>query len=347
MNRFAGSQAFIVAELGINHNGSLKKAMEMAAAAKDAGADAVKLQVFTGEDFYWKSRDFHFGKNRQWKEGVKELFETRRLERDEIKEVYTYCREIGILCFSTPLSFRWLEFLEEVDNPIYKIASGDVTCLPFIEEIARIGKPIILSTGKCTLGEVDAAVQQIQTHTSTRLGLLHCVAAYPTPLENANLRLIQTYEKLYDCVPGFSDHTIGEIAGATAVALGAKIVEKHFTLDKNDYGPDHWFSADKTEMKTLVRSIRSVEAMLGGGRKLLDDIERESYVWGTKSVVANRHKQAGELLRYDDLDYKRPGMGLKPSMAKDLVGKKLKESIAKDQPLFLSAVERIDERSRV
>jgi len=339
MDRFTAKKTFIVAELGINHNGSLKTAMDMVRAAKDCGADAIKLQVFTGEDFYWKGKEFVFGKDKQWKERVPELFQNRKLAKGEIRGLYDYCGEIGIICFSTPLSFQWLEFLESVDNPIYKIASSDVTCIPFVNEIARIGKPVILSTGKSKLSDVDAAVQTIQENNPCKLGILHCVAVYPTPLHEANLRLIQTYAGLYDCVPGFSDHTEGVVAAITAVAMGARIIEKHFTLDKEGYGPDHWFSVDKPELKQLVTSVRSVEKMLGDGHKRLLKIEEDSYTWGTRCIVANRKMKKGETLQYSDLNFKRPCLGLRADQVDFVVGRVIRNNVRENQPVMISDLE--------
>ena len=336
MDRYTSEKCFIVAELGINHNGSLKTAIDMVKAAKECGADAVKLQVFTGEDFYWKDKEFVFGKKKQWKENVVQLFEDRKLSKDEIRELYNYSQEIGIICFSTPLSFDWLEFLAEVGNPIYKISSGDVTCIPFVEEIAKIGKPVILSTGKSKLSDVDAAVQTIQENNPCTPGILHCVAAYPTPLHEANLRLIQTYASLYDCVAGFSDHTEGVVAPIAAVAMGARIIEKHFTLDKEDYGPDHWFSMDKAELLQLVTSVRSVEKMLGDGRKRLLKIEKDSYTWGTRCIVANRDMLQGHEISKKDLDFKRPCLGLGPKFTGRIIGKKWKKDVRKNVPIHFS-----------
>ena len=324
MNRFTFERCFIVAEIGINHNGSFETAVNMIRTTKECGADAVKLQVFTGEDFYWKDKEFVFGKKKQWQENAIQLFEDRQLRKDEIRGLYEYSEEIGIICFSTPFSFDWLELLEEVGNPIYKILSGDVSCLPFIEEIAKSEKPIILSTGKSKLSDIDMAVQVIQEHNSCKLGLLHCVAAYPTLLEQANLKLIQTYSILYDCIVGFSDHTDGIVAATTAVALGARIIEKHFTLDKNSYGPDHWFSMDNVELKKLVDSIRNVEKMLGDGHKRLLKIEEESYIWGTRCIVAKTDKKVGDIIEKTDLDYKRPCLGMRPEYFEVIKGKRVK-----------------------
>lgn len=336
MHRYTSEKCFIVAELGINHNGSVKTAVDMIRVAKECGADAVKLQVFTGEDFYWKNKEFVFGKRKQWKENVIQLFKDRKLSKDETRELYNYSQKIGIVCFSTPLSFDWLEFLEELGNPIYKISSGDVTCLPFIEEIAKIGKPVILSTGKSKLSDIDVAVQAIRKHNSCGLGILHCVAAYPTPLDQANLNLIQTYSTLYDCVPGFSDHTEGILAATTAVSLGAMIVEKHFTLDKGSYGPDHWFSMDSEELKSLVDSIRNVEKMLGDGHKKLLKIEENGYSWGTRCIVVNKDKKRGEILEKSDLNYKRPCLGLRAEYFEVIKRKRVKREIKKNQPVSFS-----------
>ncbi|MFC1521626.1 N-acetylneuraminate synthase family protein [Elusimicrobiota bacterium] len=339
MDKFASKKCFIVAEIGINHNGKFDTAIKMIGAAKECGADAVKLQTFTGDDFYWKDKEFIFGKSGQWKEQIRHLFDSRKLTRDEIRRLYEYSNEIGILCFSTPLSFEWLDFLEGVGNPIYKISSGDVTCLPLIEEIAKIGKPIILSTGKSKLSDVDAAAQTIQQYNSRKLGILHCVAAYPAPLDQANLKMIQSYAALYDCVPGFSDHTEGILAASVSVAFGAKIIEKHFTLDKNDYGPDHWFSMDQAELRHLVSSIREVERMVGHGHKQLLKIEEDSYIWGSRCIVLNKNKKKGETIKNMDLDYKRPCLGLRSDSSEILVGGTLVRDMQKDMPVALSDLE--------
>lgn len=336
MDRFASEECFIVAEIGINHNGSLETAMNMIKAAKECGADAVKLQAFMGKDFYWKDKEFIFGKRKQWKESILHLFENRKLSKDEIKELYEYSKEIDIVCFSTPLSFEWLDFLKELNNPIYKIASGDITCLQFIEEIAKIEKPIILSTGKSKLSDVDKAIQIIQKYNSNKLGILHCISAYPTPLDQANLRLIQSYTALYDCVPGFSDHTEGILAASIAVALGAKIIEKHFTLNKNSCGPDHWFSMNKEDLRQLVISIRNVEKMLGDGHKKLLKIEEDSYIWGTRCIVLNKDKRRGEIIEKSDLNYKRPCLGLRADFSEMIIGKTLKRDIKRNQPVNIS-----------
>ena len=336
MNRFTFERCFIVAEIGINHNGSFETAKEMVKAAKKCGANAVKLQVFTGDDFYWKDNEFTFGKNKQWKESVLQLFQNRKLDKDEIAKLYEYSKDIGILCFSTPLSFQWLDFLKEINNPIYKIASGDVTCIPFIEEIAKIKKPIILSTGMSYLSDVDKAVRTIQQDNSCKMGILHCVSTYPAPLNHANLKMIQTYSKLYDCIPGFSDHTEGILASSIAVALGAKIIEKHFTLDKNQYGPDHWFSMDMDDLKQLVISIRKTEEMLGNGRKTLLKTEHDKYIVATRCIVLNKFKNQGDVIEEVDLDYKRPCMGLRSEFSKFIIGKSLKRNIKKNQRITIS-----------
>jgi len=339
MNQYTNDHCFIVAEIGLNHNGSVKTARDMFRSAKQCGADAVKLQVFTGDDFYWKDKKFPFGKSKQWHESVPELFKKRQLSKDEIAELYNYAKEIGIVCFSTPLAFQWLAVLIEIDNPIYKISSGDITCLPFIEEIARIGKPIILSTGKSKLSDVDCAIEAIRKHTTQRLGILHCVAAYPTPLQEANLRLIQTFKTIYDCIPGFSDHTEGILASMTAVAMGARIIEKHFTLDKADYGPDHWFSVDPTELKQLVFSIRSVESMLGDGHKRLLQIEADSYIWGTRCIVVKRNMKKGEMIQIADLDFKRPCFGIRADHIDLVIGKTIRNDLSENQAIKITDLE--------
>lgn len=339
MQKYASQKCFIVAELGINHNGSLKTALSMIEAAKECGADAVKIQVFTGEDFYWKDKEFVFGKTRQWKKRVPQLFEEMKLSKAEIREIYSFSREIDIICFSTPLSYNWLEFLEEIGNPIYKIASGDVTCVPFVEEISKIGKPIILSTGKSRLSDVDKAVEAINRYNSHKLGILHCVAAYPTPLDQANLKMIKTYSSLYHCIAGFSDHTEGNLAATVAVAMGARIIEKHFTLDKNEYGPDHWFSMNKEDLRRLSDSIRNVEKMLGDGHKQLLKIEEESYAWGTRCIVMKNDKKKGETIELTDLDFKRPCLGLRPDLLDHVVDRILRSDKSKNQPLKISDLE--------
>lgn len=333
-------QAFIIAELGINHNGSKEKIFDMIDAAKRAGADAVKLQVMTGSDLVVSGLPFRYMS--QGKEMIKDLAEVfyeNRVHLEWLEEIYSYCSEKEIVCFSTPFSFAVVDALEEVGNPIYKVSSGDISHLPLIQYLAKTGKPMIVSTGKSSLRDVERAVNQIRGEGNDNLALLHCVSIYPTPYDELNLRTMETLKTAFDVQVGFSDHSEGYLSSVVAVTMGAKIIEKHFTLDKNDVGPDHWFSLDEGEFTDLVKNIRLAEAMLGTGVKAIYENEKCVNQRASRSIVAAMDLKKGQCLTPEMLEYKRPGNGLRPYQAEELLGRILKRNLPKDQIIELKDLE--------
>jgi N,N'-diacetyllegionaminate synthase len=334
MNLFNLEKTFIIAEIGINHDGSLEKLKKMISVAKNCGVDAVKLQVMTGYDLVAGNIEYRFGNGeKKFKEDLAELFYSRRVKEEWLEEIYNYSKNIGIICFATPFSERTVDLLEKVDNPIYKISSGDITHIPLIKYIAKIKKPMILSSGKSTLSDVDEAVRAIRGLGNENFALLHCISSYPTPYENLNLRVMNTLETAFQTTVGFSDHSEGFISSVAAVCMGAKIIEKHFTLDKNDYGPDHWFSLDPNELKLLVDNIRLVEKTFGNPIKDIPEIEKSVYYRASRSIVASKKIQSGEIFTLDNLTFKRPGVGLKPKYIDIIIGKKARNDIDIDNPI--------------
>ena len=327
-------KTFIVAEIGINHDGSLDKLKKMIDVAKECGADAVKLQVMTGYDLVAGEVPFTFGKGtKKYTEDLAELFYKRRIKDEWLPIIYDYSQEAGIICFSTPFSKETVDLLEQVDNPIYKISSGDITHLPLIDYIAKKQKPMIMSTGKSTLADVDEAVGIIRKNNNNNFALLHCISSYPTPYDKLNLRVMETLSNTFQCTVGFSDHSEGYISSVAAVCMGAKIIEKHFTLNKDDYGPDHWFSLDPKELKILVENIRLVETTFGSSRKEVLDVESVVYKRASRSIVAARDIKEGEIFTKENLTYKRPGIGIRPKYIDILCGKKATKRFKKDEAI--------------
>lgn len=329
--------AFIVAEIGANHNGDISLAKESIDAAYECGVDAVKFQTYTTEELL-SNKDmqytYKYGKNEQTTQTLKEMFDMVTFKREFHKEIYDYASKKGLICFSTPFSLDGVEFLEKLNNPIYKIASSDVNYVDMLEVIAKLKKPVFLSTGKCTLAELDMAINLLEENGTKELCLLHCVANYPSKMEHMNLNVIKTLKRMYpQCVIGFSDHSLGITATLGAVSLGAKIIEKHFTIDKNLKGPDHWFSMDPVDMKNIVNEVRNLEIAFGDQRKILPQNEISEKHWATRSLHAKKDLKAGEIIKEEDLDMLRPGYGISPFDKHKVVGLKLSKDIKKGEVL--------------
>lgn len=326
------SPTFIIAEVGANHNGDLELAKKSIDAAFLCGVDAVKFQTYTTEELLSNEEGIiGYGKKENIKvETLKELFDRISLKRIFHKEIYDYANDKGLICFSTPFSVEGVNFLEELDNPIYKIASSDVNYVDMLEVIGATKKPVFLSTGKCTLSDMDMAIELLQKSGTTDLCLLHCIANYPSKMENMNLNVIKTLKQMYpECIIGFSDHSLGITASLGAVCFGAKIIEKHFTIDKNLDGPDHWFSMDPNDMKNLVTEIRNLEVAFGTQRKFLSQNEVPEKHWATRSLHVNKNLKAGDIINKEDLDMLRPGYGISPFDKEKVIGIKIEKDIKK------------------
>ncbi|MDN5078307.1 N-acetylneuraminate synthase family protein [Aliarcobacter butzleri] len=326
------SPTFIIAEVGANHNGDLELAKKSIDAAVECGVDAVKFQTYTTKELLSNEEGIiGYGKEDNiTRETLKELFDRISLKRAFHKEIYDYANSKGLICFSTPFSVEGVAFLEELDNPIYKIASSDVNYVDMLEVIGVTKKPVFLSTGKCTLSEMDMAIDLLYKSGTTDLCLLHCIANYPSKMENMNLNVIKTLKQMYpECIIGFSDHSLGITASLGAVCFGAKIIEKHFTIDKNLEGPDHWFSMDPTDMKNLVNGIRDLEIAFGTQKKMLNLCEEPDKYWATRSLHINKDLKAGDIIKREDLDMLRPGYGISPFDKDKVIGIKLAKDMEK------------------
>jgi len=324
---------FIIAEAGVNHNGSLELALRLVDAAKAGGADAVKFQTFQAD--LLATRSAH---NAPYQErttaDVESQFEMlQRLQLDAAahRHLIDHCRQVGIQFLSSPFDAQSADLLATMDLPLYKVPSGEITNLPFLEHLARKGRPLILSTGMSTLGEVEEAVHVLQDAGATQLTLLHCVTEYPAPYAEVNLRAMQTLKLAFGLPVGYSDHTLGIEIAVAAVALGAEVIEKHFTLDRSLPGPDHSASLEPDELREMVAAIRHVEAALGTGIKTPAPCELPNLPVARKSVVAARSLPTGHLLVTGDLDIKRPGNGLAPKLLPTLIGRTLRTGVAKDE----------------
>lgn len=315
----------IIAELGVNHDGRLDQALRLVEAAAAAGADAIKLQLFEPTELC----------SVQYRAGEIHMLAPLALSDHDLAEILSAAAASGLAVFATPFDAPSLARLVRFDIPVIKIASGEVTHLPFLEDVARIGRPVILSSGACELADLDRAVRTLRSAGCRSLSLLHCVSAYPPPDETLNLRLIPLLrERFADCTFGFSDHSLGLEAAVAAVALGARIIEKHLTLDRAAPGPDHAASADPSQFAALVRAVRRVEVMLGRPEK--HPLPTECAI--ARSIVAARDLSAGHEVHADDLAFKRAADGLRPFHAQQLIGRRLRRSVARDEQILAADV---------
>lgn len=338
-------RTFIIAEAGVNHNGSLDMARSMIDAAVAAGADAVKFQLFDPQALttskvpmaqYQRSGGEQMGVDSQ-----QALLARLALPKEAYEALQEYAQQKGILFLCTPFDDASAKYLcETLRLPYLKIASGEVTNLPFLKRLASYSLPIILSTGMSTLTEIEAAVAAIRSQSEVPLALLHCVSAYPAPVDSLNLKAIQTLKAQFpDCTIGFSDHSLGIHMSIVAVALGARIIEKHFTLDKTLPGPDHKASLSISELADLVSTVREVEQALGDGVKSPQDCERDCMQVARKSLVMRYNRPSGYTLTENDVVIKRPGTGLAPSRLEEVIGKRLKAPVVEDELLTLEKLE--------
>lgn len=329
------STCFIIAEAGVNHNGDLKKALALIDIAVDARADAVKFQTFKAENLVVKTTP-KAGYQKQTTDPFESQFEMlKRLELSEEmhKHLKSYAEKKGILFLSTPFDEESANLLEKLDVAAYKISSGELTNLPFLEFIAAKKRPMIVSTGMANLDEVRAAVEVIEKTGFKDFALMHCTSNYPAEPSTVNLRAIQTLEKAFGKPVGYSDHTANQDVALAAVALGACIIEKHFTLDRNLPGPDHKASLEPKELISLIRKIRMIESAMGNGIKLPTESELEIASVARKSLISACTIKAGTQITSEMLVVKRPGTGLSPALFKSIVGRKAKNDIPEETPI--------------
>ncbi|MCK5044569.1 N-acetylneuraminate synthase [Candidatus Parcubacteria bacterium] len=325
------SPCFIIAEAGVNHNGDLGLAKKLIIAAKQAGADAIKFQTFKAEDLVSKSAKMadYQKKNIGRKESQLEMLKKLELSNSNFRELKKYCDEKNIIFLSTAHTEDAVDFLNPL-IPAYKVGSGDLTNLPFLEKIARKKKPIILSTGMAVLNEIKEALEAIKKTGNSKIILLHCTTNYPCPLEEANLRAIQTMEKEFNLPVGYSDHTSGIMVSVTAVATGAVVIEKHFTLDRNLSGPDHKASLEPDDLKKMVKEIRDVEKVLGSAIKKPSKSEEKIKKVARKSIVAKTDILKNTKITKEMLIIKRPGTGILPKHFNKVINRIVKKNIKQD-----------------
>lgn len=332
---------FIIAEAGVNHNGNLMMALELVDAAVAAKADAVKFQTFKAEAVISTSAPKADYQLRTTGAVDSQLEMAKRLELsyDQFGEIKAYCNRRGILFLSTPFDHDSADFLDELGVSAFKIPSGEITNFPFLEHIARMGKPLILSTGMSYLDEVGEALCVVRAAGNREVVLLHCVSNYPAESADTNLRAMQTMANAFGVPVGYSDHTLGVEVALAAVALGACVVEKHFTLDCSLPGPDHGASMEPDDLSALVKGIRIVEGALGHGRKEPAPSEANTADVARRSLVAACDIAEGTILMEQHIAIKRPGTGLAPSLRKGLVGRKSRRFIPVDALLSLEMLE--------
>ncbi len=327
----------IIAEAGVNHNGDLALAKKMAVAAKEAGADVVKYQTAVPELVVSRFAEKAEYQKEQTGAGESQLEMTRRIHFgfDAHRELKEYCDSLGIQYLSTPFDLASIDFLASLNLPIYKIPSGEITNLPYLERIAALKKPIILSTGMSTLSEIDAALNVLSNGGAGVVTLLHCNTEYPTPYSDVNLRAMLELKERFDCPVGYSDHTPGWEIDVAAAALGACIIEKHFTLDKSLPGPDHKASLEPGELAAMIRAVRNTESALGNGHKHVTGSEAKNMPIARKSIVAKRDIAAGEVFTEENITTKRPGDGVSPMRWHEVLGMKAKRAFAEDEKIEL------------
>jgi len=332
---------FVIAEAGVNHNGDVERAHQLIDIASQAGADAVKFQTFSAERlagidapkaaYQYQTTDTN--------ESQFEMLRKLELSHPAHKELISHCREAGIEFISTPFDETSADFLESLDVRFFKLPSPDITNLPFLAHVARKKKPMVVSTGTACIGEVEAAVGAIQREGNNDIVLLHCLSSYPAPVDQVNLRAITTMKQAFGLPVGYSDHTVGIEVSLAAVALGACVIEKHFTTDKSLPGPDHRASLDPGELASLVSGVRLVQQALGHGRKEPAPSEKDTIVTMRKSLVAAVPIAAGVRLTAAHLTARRPGTGISPARLPEIIGRTARVEIRSGEPLAIAMLE--------
>ncbi len=327
---------FIIAEAGVNHNGSIELALKLVDAAKEAGADCIKFQTFKSEKLVSRNaQKAAYQKAATGDSSQQEMLKKLELSYDAFMQLKDYCDSKGICFLSTPFDPDSIDFLNTIDMPFWKIPSGEVTNLPYLTALAKTGKPVVMSTGMCSMEEIAAAIRVLRENGAKEIRLLHCNTEYPTPFEDVNLRAMETMRNAFGLEVGYSDHTRGIEVPIAAVAMGAAIIEKHFTLDRNMEGPDHKASLEPDELKTMVSSIRHIEKALGTGEKTPSPSERKNMAVARKSIVAATDIRKGEILTETNLTVKRPGSGISPMRWWEVLGTAAKRDFREDEQIEL------------
>ena len=328
-----GEPCFIIAEAGVNHNGSIELAKKLIDVAKEARADAVKFQTFHAEEIVTlKSKKAGY-QYRAKEKTQYEMLKNLELSFDAFRELKGYCDKNGIEFMSTPYDCESVEFLNETGVNKFKVASADIINKPLLEAIAKTKKPIILSTGMATLGEIERAISLINASGNIDIILLHCTTGYPTPYDQVNMNVLDTFKKAFGLPVGYSDHTLRIEIPIMAVSMEAKVIEKHFTLDRAMEGPDHFASLEPDELKKMVEAIRNVEKAFGSERKERTDEEKKNIFFMRRSIHASGEMNEGEIIKENNIKITRPFDGIEPWFLDVILGKKIKVKVKKDDPI--------------
>jgi N,N'-diacetyllegionaminate synthase len=331
-----GKPPYIIAEVGSNHNGDMNLCRQLIDAAASSGANAVKFQSWSdtsliAEEEYvqntvYSDKKKHFG-------SLREMVTAYQLTHSQHLEAHSHCRDRGITFCSTPFSKGEVDLLDSLSVPFFKIASMDIVHLPLLKYVARKQRPMLISTGMATLAEIERAVETVRAEGNEQIVLLHCISIYPPDYEAIHLRSMATLQQAFDVPIGFSDHTLGTAIPLAAIALGASVIEKHFTLDQNMAGWDHAISADPQQLRTIVAEGRNIFAALGGNGRVVAAAEVEKRKKFRRSLVTRRKLDRGYVLTESDLDAKRPGTGIAPDEITHVIGRRLSSDLAADQVL--------------
>lgn len=330
------SPVFIIAELSANHNGSLETAIETIKAAKRAGADCVKLQTYTADTITIDSDKDDFKiKGTIWEgKNLYQLYKEAYTPWEWHARLFEVAKEEGLICFSSPFDNTAVDFLEDLNTPAYKIASFEITDIPLIEYVASKQKPVIISTGIATTEDIDLALDACRRMGNNDIALLKCTSSYPAPIDEANLIMIEDMAKKYGVITGLSDHTMGATAPIVATALGAKIIEKHFILDRSIGGPDASFSLNENEFTAMVKAVREAEIAMGKVDYTLTEKQKKGREF-SRSLYIVEDIKAGEVFTEKNVRSIRPGFGLEPKFYKDIIGLKCNHDLSAGTPLTL------------
>ena len=325
------SSVFIIAEAGVNHNGNIGLAYQLVDAAVLAGVDCVKFQTYITENDTAKNCKKAEYQNSGDDENQYEMLKKLELSFDDFRELKKYCEEKGIIFLSSPFDLDSIDFLETLDPMFWKVASSELTNYPFLRKVAQTHRDIVLSTGMASLEEIEMSINVLKKFGAGKITLLHCNTEYPTPFEDVNLSAMDDLRRAFGCTVGYSDHTLGIEVPIAAVAMGATVIEKHFTLDKNMEGPDHKASLDPVELKNMVTAIRNIEHSIGDGKKKITESESKNRIAARKSIVANCAIKKGEVYTEQNLAAKRPGGGISPMEWESIIGKVANRDYEEDE----------------
>ena len=338
-NRIIGENhpTYFIAEIGANFDGSIDKAKRLIDAAKDSGADCAKFQTFSTPQIVSEggfSRMQLKGVHGSWGRTVSEVFKDAEFPIAWHKEIADYCKRVGIDFSTSPYFKEAVDLCIELDVPFIKIGSGEITWLEMLDYIAQKGKPIMLATGDATMSEIDEAVRTIEATGNKDLVLMQCITNYPSKIDSANVNVLKTYQSAFDVLTGYSDHSPGHVVALASVVIGGRVIEKHFTLDKHDKGPDHPHSMEPDEFKYMVDSIREVERAMGSTCKEVVAEESETVYVQRRCLYAKKNLRKGQIITGEDIDILRPALGIPPKYKSVIIGKECKTDVEKGQPLF-------------